>query len=114
MTTIPPEIINFLIILAGVSWRTVRPWMKKYKKYIEAVEEAEENGSPEPDPRDFGLKKYGIKFKKKFLIAGGFSLVSIIVIAMILGALQQDPSITGFPLFFWAIGQTEVINREIL
>ena len=111
---VPPEVVNFLIILGGVLWRTVRPWMKKYKKYIEAVEKAEEDGEPEPDPKEFGLSKYGIKFKRKFWVTGGFSFVSILVVAVILGALQQDPTNTGLPLFFWAIGQTEVINREIL
>ena len=107
------EIINFLIILAGVSWRTLRPWLKKYKTYIEAVEEAEEEGKPEPTPKEFGLK-HGLKFKKSFLISGSISFVSIIIIAMMIGALQEATIKNSFALFMWAVGQTEIINREIL
>ena len=109
---VPNEFLNFIIVFLGVTWRTVRPWLKKYKAYLKACEEAE--GKLEPNPREFGLSKYGVKFSKRFLITGGISFVSILAISAMVGALQQNPSMSGFPLFMWAIGQTEVINREIL
>jgi len=111
---IPKELVNFLLILAGVTWRTVRPWLQKYKAYQKAVEDAEDSGQPSPDPKLYGFKKGGVKFKKSFVISGAISLVSVVVIAMMLGALQSDPAMSGFGLFMWAVGQTEVINREIL
>lgn len=111
---IPNELINFLIILAGVAYRTARPWMQKYKAYAKACEEAEDNGQPAPDPRSFGFRKAGPKFKKRYIISGAFTLVTILGVTAMLGALQTDPLLSGVGLFMWAVGQTEVINREIL
>jgi hypothetical protein len=112
--SIPPEVVNFLLILAGVVWRTVRPWLQKYNAYQKAIEDAEESGQSAPDPKLYGFKKGGVQFKKSFLITGAISFASIVVIAMMLGALQSDPAKSGIGLFMWAVGQTEVINREIL
>jgi hypothetical protein len=111
---IPNELVNFLIILAGVAYRTARPWMQKYKAYAKACEEAEDNGQPAPDPRPFGFRKAGPKFQKRFLISASITLVTILAVTAILGALQTNPLLSGVGLFMWAIGQTEVINREIL
>jgi hypothetical protein len=114
MFVVPNELINFLIILAGVAYRTGRPWMQKYKAYAKACEEAEDNGQPMPDPRQFGFKKAGPKFSKRFLLSGGISFITILAVSTILGALQTNPALSGVGLFMWAIGQTEMINREIL
>lgn len=114
MPVIPNELINFLIILAGVAYRTGRPWMQKYKAYAKACEEAEDARIPPPDPRSFGFRKGGPKFKKSYIISGIFTFVTILGATAILGALQTNPLLSGLGLFFWAIGQTEMINREIL
>lgn len=108
------EVVNFLTIFVGVLWRTLRPWLKKFKAYTKACEDAEDQGKPAPSPSDFGLGKHGIQFKKSFVISGTVSLMSIVVISAMVGALQQNPAMSGLPLFMWAVGQTEVINREIL
>jgi hypothetical protein len=110
----PNELVNFLIILAGVAYRTVRPWMQKYKAYSQACEEAEDNGQPAPNPRQFGFRKTGPKFQKRFLLSGSITLITILAVTALLGALQTNPALSGVGLFFWAVGQTELINREIL
>ena len=114
MLPIQNEAVNFLIIFAGAAWRTIRPWMKKYKAYINACEQAQDEGKPEPLPSEFGMRRHGVQFNKNFLLSAAFSFLSILVIAALIGALQSPSQQSGFPLFMWATGQTEVINREIL
>jgi hypothetical protein len=111
---IPNELVNFLIILAGVAYRTVRPWMQKYKVYAKACEEAEDAGQPAPDPRPFGFRKAGPKFQRRYIISAVFTFVTVLGVTAMLGALQTDPLLSGVGLFMWAVGQTEMINREIL
>jgi len=101
--------LSFLIILCGVAWRTVRPYLKKLKTYYEEVEKAEESGQPTPAP---------FKFKMRFLISGAISFLSCLIIAMMImgigSALFEDPLRNFFALFAWGAGQTEIINRELL
>ena len=91
-------VIAFLIVLGGVMWRTVRPYMKKMK-------EAEEKGLE-------------FTFNKRFIIGAVASFISCIVITfMVMGAgspMMEDPIKYAFALFAWGAGQTEIINREIL
>jgi len=100
---------SFLIILCGVVWRTVRPYLKKLKAYYEEVERVEESGQQAPAP---------FKFKIRFLISAGISFFSCIIIAMMImgigSTLFEDPLRNFFALFAWGAGQTEIINRELL
>ena len=114
MFVVPNELINFLIILAGVVYRTMRPWMQKYKAYAKACEDAEDTGQAAPDPRQYGFRKAGPAFQKRFLVSAAITMVTVVAVTAVLGALQTNPALSGVGLFFWAVGQTEVINREIL
>jgi len=100
---------SFLIILLGVVWRTVRPYLKKLKAYYEALEKAEESGQPAPAP---------FRFKMRFLISAAISFFSCLIIAMMImgigSPLFEDPLRNFFALFAWGAGQTEIINRELL
>jgi len=102
-------LFSFLIILCGVVWRTVRPYLKKLKAYYEEVDRAEESGQPTPTP---------FRFKMRFLISGTLSFFSCIIIAMMImgigSTLFEDPLRNFFALFAWGAGQTEIINRELL
>lgn len=102
-------LLSFIIILLGVVWRTVRPYLKKLKQYNLAVKKAEADGTPIPP---------SFKFKKRYAISAFCSFMTCVVIAMMImglgSPLFENPIQNFFALFAWGAGQTEIINREIL
>jgi len=106
-------LVGFLFVLAGVIWRTVRPWMKKVKE-ANIRNAALLDAGKEAEPV--------LNFGYQYVLSGSITFLSCVVItAFAIGSGNQAVTAllsrgfeSAIPLFLIGAGATETINRELL
>ena len=107
-------IVAFVIVLAGVLYRTARPYMVMISAYEAAADAADNAGLKPGDPKYPKLPA----FQRRYVLTGMISFATAMVAAAFIistgSPLLADPLANAIPLFCYAVGQTEIINRELL